>query len=176
MDSIHPPYLVMAGEHYNRIMRILEKGIPVEMEVETRINVHDDSPEDYNVLADLPGSDLADEIVMIGGHFDANSAGQGAIDNGAGSSVAMEAIRILKAIGVQPRRTIRAAHCGAVRNMDGTGRADTSGGISAIPTRKNTLHNTPNLQVFSTMTLSEEKYAVSGCRRTNRCGRSLKHG
>ncbi len=109
MDSIHPPYLVMAGEHYNRIIRILEKGIPVEMEVETRINIHDDSTEDYNVIAELPGSDLADEVVMIGGHFDANSAGQGAIDNGAGSSVAMEAIRILKAIGVQPRRTIRAA-------------------------------------------------------------------
>ncbi len=66
------------------------------MEVETRINVHDDSTEDYNVIAELPGSDLADEIVMIGGRFDANFPGQGAIDNGAGSSVAMEAIRILK--------------------------------------------------------------------------------
>ena len=109
MDSIHPPYLVMAGEHYNRIMRILEKGIDVEMEVETRVTVHADSPEDFNVIADLEGSDLRDEVVMIGGHFDANSAGQGAIDNGAGSAVAMEAIRILKAIGVKPRRTIRVA-------------------------------------------------------------------
>ena len=163
-----------AGKHYNRIIRILKKSIPVEMEVETRINVHDDSTEDYNVIAELPGSDLADEIVMIGGRFDANFPGQGAIDNGAGSSVAMEAIRIIE---VQPHRTIRPRSIyGSARNMACTGLADMSESILIILIPRNTLLYTNNLQDISTTTPSEEKYAVSGCRRTSGCGLSSKHG
>jgi len=113
-DEPKPPAtLTMAAEHYNRIMRILEKGIEVEMEVEIRTSFYDDDLNDYNVVAEIPGSDLAHELVMLGGHFDATSSGTGATDNGSGSAVAMEAVRILKAIGVQPRRTIRVALWGA---------------------------------------------------------------
>jgi hypothetical protein len=102
-----PTELVMATEHYNRIMRILEKSIPVEMEVELRVSFTSEDPYDYNVVAEIPGTDLSNEIVICGGHLQANPAGTGAADNAAGVVVAMEAVRILKAIGVKPRRTVR---------------------------------------------------------------------
>ena len=101
--------LVMAAEHYNRIMRILEKGIPVEMEIEIRVNFVRGEPNDYNVIAEIPGTDLADEVVLCGGHLQSEPVGTGATDNAAGAVTAMEAVRILKAIGVKPRRTIRVA-------------------------------------------------------------------
>jgi len=107
------PTVVVAAEHYNRMMRILDQGVSVEMEVELRNTCDADDPLDYNVLADLPGGDLADEIVMIGGHFDAEPAGTGATDNASGSAIVMEAMRILQAVGANPRRTIRAALWGA---------------------------------------------------------------
>ena len=109
MDAIHPPFLVFAAEHYNRIVRVLEKGIDVEMLVDVRIAISDDDPTDYNVIADLPGSSRSGELVMLGAHLDANSPGTGATDNVSGVAVVMEAMRILKAIGVEPVRTIRAA-------------------------------------------------------------------
>jgi hypothetical protein len=101
--------LVMAAEHYNRIMRILEKEIPAEMEVELRVSFTRDDPYDYNVVAEIPGTDLKNEVVICGGHLQANPAGTGAEDDVAGVVVCMEALRILKAIGVKPRRTVRVA-------------------------------------------------------------------
>ena len=101
--------LVIAAEQYNRIMRILEKGIPVELEVELKMTFFRDNPNDHNVVAEIPGTDLAHEIVMLGGHLQANPAGTGAADDAFGAVVSMEAVRILKAIGVKPRRTIRVA-------------------------------------------------------------------
>lgn len=112
-DAPPPPTeLVIAAEHYNRIMRILEKGIPVEMEVEIKVAFNRDDQIDYNVIAEIPGTDLADEVVMLGGHLDANSAGTGAMDNAAAVVIAMETARILKKIDVKPRRTIRVAFWG----------------------------------------------------------------
>jgi len=102
-----PTELVLAVEHYNRIMHILEKDIPVEMEVEVRTTVYKGDPHDHNVVAEIPGTDLAHEIVILGAHLQSLPLGTGAIDNVAGVVVAMEAARILKAIGVKPRRTIR---------------------------------------------------------------------
>jgi len=101
--------LVMTAEHYNRIIRILEKGIPVEMEVEIGVKYSKEDLLDFNVLADLPGTDLADEIVMVGGHLDAHAGATGAEDNATGAAQVLEAARILKAIKVKPRRTIRFA-------------------------------------------------------------------
>ncbi len=106
-DSL--PMLSIAAEHYNRIYRIIERGIPVRMEIEIRIKLSDNEILCNNVLGEIPGSDLTDEIVMIGGHLDSWQAGTGATDNAAGVAVALEAMRILKAIGAEPRRTIRAA-------------------------------------------------------------------
>lgn len=103
------PHLIVAAEHYNRIVRILEKDINVKMEVEVRVKYDEEDLQDYNVIAEIPGTDLKDEIVMIGGHYDGESAATGASDNASGCASVMEAMRILKTIGVQPRRTIRAA-------------------------------------------------------------------
>ncbi len=103
------PTLIVSAEHYNRIMRILEWGIDVEMEVETRIFFEEDNVLDFNVIAEIPGTDLKDEIVMIGGHYDGEPSGTGATDNASGCAAVMEAMRILKIVGAKPRRTIRAA-------------------------------------------------------------------
>ncbi len=102
------PQIVLAVEHYNRICRILEKNIKVELEIEIQAAFTDDLT-DNNVIADFPGTDKKDEIVMLGGHFDTWHSGTGATDDSVGCAVAMEAVRILKAAGLKPRRTVRLA-------------------------------------------------------------------
>jgi len=99
--------LIMAAEHYNRILRILEKGIPVEMEVEIDARFTRGSSNDYNVVAEIPGTDLADEIVVFGGHLQSEPVGAGATDDGAGCAISMEVARIFQELGIKPRRTIR---------------------------------------------------------------------
>jgi len=101
------PQASLAAEHYNRIVRMVTKGVPVELEVQIATKFHDQDLMGHNVIAEIPGSDLKDEIVMVGGHFDSWHSGTGATDNGAGSAVAMEVVRILQALGVKPRRTVR---------------------------------------------------------------------
>jgi hypothetical protein len=103
------PQMVLAAEHYNRIMRMLQAGERVKMTVNLDVQYHDQDLMSYNTVAEIPGSDLKDEIVMLGGHMDSWHGGTGATDNGAGVAVAMEAARIIKAAGLQPRRTIRVA-------------------------------------------------------------------
>jgi hypothetical protein len=104
------PSFVVAREHYGRIYRLLERNLPVKLEINLQVTIYEAGPG-YNVIAELPGVDpkLKDELVMLGGHFDSWHAGTGATDNAAGSAVMMEALRILKTIGVRPRRTIRLA-------------------------------------------------------------------
>lgn len=104
-----PPQVTVAVEHYNRICRILDKKIKVTLEMEIQADFLSQDLDDFNILADLPGTDKKDELVMLGGHFDSWHAGTGATDNAAGCAVAMEAMRILKAAGLKPRRTIRIA-------------------------------------------------------------------
>jgi hypothetical protein len=101
--------LVMAAEHYNRIARLLDRQIDVELEVDVRSRFHDDDPTAFNTVAEIPGTDRRAEVVMLGAHLDSWHAGTGATDNAAGSAVAMEAVRILEALEVKPRRTIRIA-------------------------------------------------------------------
>ncbi|HJT66037.1 MAG TPA: M20/M25/M40 family metallo-hydrolase [Pyrinomonadaceae bacterium] len=103
------PQLVMAIEHYNRIVRMLQAGEPVKMSVDLAVAWQDQDLNGYNTVAEIPGADLKDEIVMLGGHMDSWHSGTGATDNGAGVSVAMEAVRIIQALGLKPRRTIRVA-------------------------------------------------------------------
>jgi len=103
------PQLVLAVEHYNRIVRMLQAGEPVKMTVDLSVAWQDTDPMGYNTIAEIPGTDLKDEIVMLGGHMDSWHSGTGATDNGAGVSVAMEAVRIIQALGLKPRRTIRIA-------------------------------------------------------------------
>ncbi len=103
------PQLVLAVEHYNRIARMIEAGEKVKMTVDLAVEWQDADPMGYNTIAEIPGSDLKDEVVMLGGHMDSWHAGTGATDNGAGVAVAMEAVRILQALNLKPRRTIRVA-------------------------------------------------------------------
>ncbi len=103
------PQLVLAAEHYNRIVRMLQKGAHPKLEIDVEAHYHDGEPNSFNIIAEIPGTDLKDEIVMLGGHFDSWHAGTGATDNAIGVGVALEAVRILKTIGAQPRRTIRIA-------------------------------------------------------------------
>lgn len=103
------PQLVMAVEHYNRVARMLQAGENVKMTVDLDVEWQDADPMGYNTVAEIPGSDLKDEIVMLGGHMDSWHSGTGATDNAAGVAVTMEAVRILQALNLKPRRTIRIA-------------------------------------------------------------------
>jgi hypothetical protein len=101
------PQLIMAAEHWNRIARLLKQKKDVQLELNVKNNFYDDANTQYNTIAEIPGADKKDELVMLGAHLDSWYSGTGATDNGAGSIVMMEAVRILKAVGVKPRRTIR---------------------------------------------------------------------
>ena len=105
------PQMVIAIEHYNRIVRMIQAGEKVKMEVNLAVEFQDQDLNGYNTVAEIPGSDptLKDEIVMLGGHMDSWHSGTGATDNGAGVAVAMEAARIIQSLGLKPRRTIRVA-------------------------------------------------------------------
>ncbi|MDA1094740.1 MAG: M20/M25/M40 family metallo-hydrolase [Acidobacteria bacterium] len=104
------PTVVMRNEDYGRISRLLRFGTdPVELELDIVNREHPDGVTAYNAIAELPGTDLADEVVMLGGHLDSWHAATGATDNAVGVAVMMEAARILASLEVQPRRTIRVA-------------------------------------------------------------------
>jgi carboxypeptidase Q len=106
-DPPSPPQVVLAVEHYGRILRTLEKKIPVTLQMDIHNTFYDQDLNSFNIVAELPGTDKADEIVMLGAHFDSWHGGTGATDNAAGSAVMMEAMRILKDSGVRLRRTVR---------------------------------------------------------------------
>ncbi len=98
-------------EDYNMIVRLLRNHTPVKMDVDVKTKFQSNDPKGYNIIAEIPGTDkdLKDEIVMLGAHLDSWPAANGATDNAAGVCAMMEAVRILKAIGIRPRRTIRIA-------------------------------------------------------------------
>ena len=106
-DPPSPPQVVLAVEHYGRIARTLEKNIPVTLQIDIDNKFYDDDLNAFNIVGELPGTDKADEVVMLGAHFDSWHTGTGATDNAAGSAVMMEAMRLLKASGVKLRRTVR---------------------------------------------------------------------
>ena len=107
------PQFTLAVEHYNRIFRNLQRGIPVKLSVDLESSYTNADGMEHNIIAEIPGTDLKDEVVMFGAHFDSWHTGTGATDNGAGSTVMMEAARILletiKESGIKPRRTLRIA-------------------------------------------------------------------
>jgi carboxypeptidase Q len=104
-----PPQITLAAEDYNRLVRMLQQGVKLKMEVDFKVKFHSEDSMAYNTIAEIPGTDLKDQIVMLGGHLDSWQAGTGATDNGAGVVAAMEAVRIIEAAHLQPRRTIRIA-------------------------------------------------------------------
>jgi hypothetical protein len=105
------PSIAVAAEQYNMLARLAAAGQAPELRVELTTRFHQDDPNSYNVVAEIPGIDpaLRDEVVLIGAHLDSWHTGNGATDNADGAATAMEAVRILAALKVQPRRTIRVA-------------------------------------------------------------------
>jgi hypothetical protein len=101
------PQVVLAVETYGRIARTLEKKIPVTLQMDIGSTFYDDNPDAFNIIGEIPGTDRADEVVMLGAHFDSWHGGTGATDNAAGSAVMLEAMRILKTTGLKLRRTVR---------------------------------------------------------------------
>lgn len=104
-----PVQASVAIEHYNRMVRMANAGEKVTATIDLAVDFQDTDLNGYNTIAEIPGTDKADELVMLGGHLDSWHSGTGATDNAAGCAVMMEAVRILKAVGATPRRTIRIA-------------------------------------------------------------------
>jgi hypothetical protein len=103
------PWVVLTAEHFGRVSRLLEREVPVELEIDVRDRFLNGDPTAWNTVAEIPGTEKKGEVVMLGAHLDSWHGGTGATDNGAGSVAAMEAVRILETLGVKPRRTIRIA-------------------------------------------------------------------
>jgi hypothetical protein len=106
------PSATIAVEHYNRMLRMLDKkqSVQVELNIETtEYPENPASPNGINVVGEIPGSDLAHEVVILGAHLDSTPGATGATDNATGSSAMLEAVRVIKSLGLQPRRTIRVA-------------------------------------------------------------------
>lgn len=107
------PQVTLSVEHYNRIFRMMNKGMSVSLSLDLKAKYTNPDGMEHNIIAEIPGTDLKDEVVIFGAHFDSWHTGTGATDNGAGSTVMMEAARILlesiKESGIQPRRTLRLA-------------------------------------------------------------------
>ena len=108
-DPPVPAQVALAAEHYGMLMRNVEKGVPVSLEMNIENKFYDDDLNSFNVIGEIAGTDRADEVVMIGAHFDSWHTGTGATDNAAGSAIMLEAMRILKATGLPLRRTVRIA-------------------------------------------------------------------
>jgi carboxypeptidase Q len=108
-DPPAPPRVAVASENYGRIVRMLDKKVSVTLQVDIENKFYEDDLNSFNIIGEIPGTEKAkaDEVVMIGAHFDSWHAGTGATDNGAGSAVMLEAMRILKTTGVKLRRTVR---------------------------------------------------------------------
>jgi acetylornithine deacetylase/succinyl-diaminopimelate desuccinylase-like protein len=105
------PAIVLASEHYNLIARLLEQKVPVKLAIDLQTRFFEDDPNTANVIAEIPGTDpaIGQEVVMAGAHLDSWHSAVGATDNADGVTTVMEAVRILQALGVKPRRTIRVA-------------------------------------------------------------------
>src|SRR3981081_4154574 len=109
-EHIQPlPVVIAAIENYGRVYRLLKANVPVTIEMNVDAKFTGDHEHGFDTIAEIPGTDpkLKEEVVMVGGHLDSWISGTGATDNGAGSIVAMEAVRILKALKIKPQRTIR---------------------------------------------------------------------
>ena len=132
------PQVTLAVEHYNRMVRLIEHNVPVQVALEIRTRYHPETPSrpnGFNIIGEIPGTDKADEIVLIGAHFDSWHGATGATDNATGSAAMMEVLRIIQTTGLKPRRTIRIGLWGAEENglVGSRAYADTHLGTVAAP-------------------------------------------
>jgi carboxypeptidase Q len=108
-DTLAAPTFVVTQEQYNRIVRLVDKKVPVKIRVELEAGISQENQDAYNIVGEIPGGAKKDELIMIGAHFDSWHTGTGATDNGAGSAVMIEAMRILKTLNLKLDRTVRIA-------------------------------------------------------------------
>lgn len=106
MGKASPPAVVVEAEQYNRLVRLVSHGIPVELRISTSTSFYD-AARSFNVVAEIPGTDKRDEFVMVGAHLDSWQGGTGAVDNAAGCAIVMEAMRVLRSIHAPLSRSIR---------------------------------------------------------------------
>jgi hypothetical protein len=106
-NPLAPPIFIVTGEQYNRMVRLVKEKTPVRLQVNLEAQASEQAIDGYNVIAEIPGGGKKDEVVMVGAHFDSWHSGTGATDNGAGSAVMMEVVRILKALDLKLDRTVR---------------------------------------------------------------------
>ncbi len=174
-DPLVLPRIAVDIEHYGRIFRTLEKNIPVTLRINIANKFYDDNLDSFNIVAEIPGTDKADEVVMLGAHFDSWASGTGATDNAAGSAVMMEAMRILKSSNVKMRRTVRLA----LWTGEEEGLLGSRAYVKEHFADRNTMNLKPDTQSFpliSTWTTAREKFAEFICRATKPCGPFLKSG
>ncbi len=107
--ALAPPTFVVTQEQYNRLVRLLEYKVAVKVRVELQADISKQNQDAYNIVGEIPGSSRKEELIMIGAHFDSWHTGTGATDNGAGSAVMMEVVRILKSLNLKLDRTVRIA-------------------------------------------------------------------
>jgi hypothetical protein len=100
------PQVTLAVEHYNRMVRLIEHNVPVKVELDLKVQFYENA-KGFNIVGEIQGTDLASEVVMLGAHFDSHPFATGATDNATGSTAMLEALRIIKTLGLKPRRTIR---------------------------------------------------------------------
>jgi hypothetical protein len=108
-EPLPPPIAALAAEHYNRLARLAQHDIPLKLEVDIEAKLEDRPVDAFNVLAEIVGGSKRDEFVMIGAHLDSTAGATGAMDDGAGSAIMMEAMRILKVLNLKMDRTVRLA-------------------------------------------------------------------
>ena len=104
---VPPPSVAIAAENYNRVIRLIEKKIPVQLEFDIQAQFYDNTTKAFNVVAEIPGTTRKDEYVLLGGHLDSWQGATGATDNATGVAVMMEAARIIKSLGLKTQRSIR---------------------------------------------------------------------
>ncbi len=118
---VPPTGVAIAAENYNRILRILEKKVAVNLEFDVQAQFYDETTKAFNVIAEIPGTTRKDEYVMLGAHLDSWQGGTGATDNASGVAVMMEAARIIKALGLKTQRSIRLGFwCGEEQGLIGS--------------------------------------------------------
>ena len=168
------PTIVIRNEDFGRIVRLLEDGKGVELEFDIRNTLHPEGTTAYNVVAEIPGTDKADDVVMLGAHIDSWHAATGATDNAIGCAVMMDVVRMLQAVGVQPRRTIRIALWTA-EEQGLLGSLPMCASTSAPSNRRN--RSSRSWWPTSTSTAARAARAASACsarpRLPRSCARSL---
>jgi hypothetical protein len=174
------PAITIAAEEYGRIYRMVTKGVPVIVEADIK-STYAPMPPMFNVVGEIRGTDKADEVVMLGAHFDSWHASTGATDNAAGSAAMLEAMRILKASGVKLRRTVRIGlWTGEEQGLIGrraTWRRTSAAGAAAAAARRRHQHrNTRSSPAISTSTTAPARFAACTFRAFPPWGRSSARG